>query len=199
VAALLQLACVLITIIVVSTLGWEPDTAGEYFSLLQNDRLVGLIRLDFTTLILLSLFSITSFRIYAGLRRSHKAYAALAIGLIYVGMTLALANHSAFSMIRLSDLYAAATTVAQEAQLLAVGEVMIASDMWNSTTWFLAGIFLQGALVFISAIMLGSKNFSKGTAYTGILSNGFDLARVFIASSCLGWLKPSNISLAHST
>lgn len=39
VAALIQLACVLMTIIVAFTVGVEPKTADEYFTVLQNDRL----------------------------------------------------------------------------------------------------------------------------------------------------------------
>jgi uncharacterized membrane protein len=110
--------------------------------------------------------------IYAALRRSHQAYTALATALVFVGMILALANHSAFSMIHLSDQYAAATTAAQRAQLLAAGEAVIASDRWHSTAGFLAGIFMQGGFVFISVVMLQGKEFSKGTAYTGLLANG---------------------------
>jgi hypothetical protein len=165
---------------VVSTLGAEPATAAEYFRVLGDDRLVGLIRLDFTTLLLLSLFPFTTLGIYAALRRSNQAYAVLATIIILAGMMLGLANHSAFSMIHLSDQFAAATSLAQQEQLLAAGEAVIASDMWNSTAGFLAGIFMQGAFVFISVVMLRSKEFSRWTAYTGILANGLDLAHVFI-------------------
>lgn len=105
-AALIQLACVLMTIIVAFTVGVEPKTADEYFTVLQNDRLVGLLRLDFSTLILISLVPITAFGIYAALRRCHRAYAALTTALIFIGTMLALANHSAFSMTHLSDQYA---------------------------------------------------------------------------------------------
>ena len=59
--------------------------------------------------------------------------------------------------------------------------LVIASNMWNSTAGFLAGIFMQGGFVFISFIMLGSKEFSRGTATSGILSNGLDLIHVFVA------------------
>ena len=84
-------------------------------------------------------------------------------------------------MIRLSDLHAAATSAAQKDQLLAVGEAVIASDMWHSTAGFLAGIFMQGAFVFISVIMLRTPEFGKATAVTGILANGLDLLHVFVA------------------
>ncbi|MCP4168550.1 MAG: hypothetical protein GY759_22025 [Chloroflexi bacterium] len=181
VAALIQLACVVITIIVGTIAGAEPSTAEEYFTVLQHDGLLGVLRLDFATLLLICLFTITPFGILAGLRRSYPVYAALATALIYVGTILALANHSAFSMIRLSDLFATASSAAQQDQLLAAGEAVIASDMWNTTAGFLAGIFMQGAFVFISVVMLRSKEFSKGTAVTGLFANGFDLVHVFVA------------------
>jgi hypothetical protein len=63
---------------------------------------------------------------------------------------------------------------------VAAGEAIIASDMWNSTAGFMAGILLQGAGVLISIILLRSSNFSRITAYAGILANGFDLAQHLI-------------------
>jgi hypothetical protein len=80
-------------------------------------------------------------------------------------------------MLHLSDQYAAATTAAQRSQLLAAGEAIIASDMWNSSGGFMAGILLQGAGVLISVVMLRSQDFSRVTAYAGLLGNGFDLAQ----------------------
>ena len=81
---------------------------------------------------------------------------------------------------QLSDRYAAATTDVQRSQLLAAGEAIIASEMWNSTAGFMAGILLQGSGVFISIVMLRSKMFSKWTVYAGILANGFDLVQHII-------------------
>lgn len=167
VVALIQLVCVVITIVVVATVGVEPNTPDGYFTMLQNNRLEALLRLDFTTLIQLSLFPITAFGIYAAFRRTHRAYAALTTALVIIGITLALATHSAFSIIRLNDQYALATTAAQRDQLLAAAEALIASDMWRSTGGFMAGLFMQGGLAFISIVMLRSKRFGKGTAITG--------------------------------
>jgi hypothetical protein len=84
-------------------------------------------------------------------------------------------------MVNLSDRYAAASSAAQQEQLLAVGEAVLAANMWNSTAGFLAGIFMQGGFVFISFVMLRGQDFSKGTAYTGILSNGLDFIHLFVA------------------
>jgi hypothetical protein len=183
VAAFIQLTCVLVTIVIGTMAGAEPSTAEEYFTVLQNDGAMGLLRLDFTTLLLICLFAITPFGILAAFRRSNPAYAALATGLIYIGIILALANHSAFSMIRLSDLHETATSAAHREQLLAAGEAVIATDMWNTTAGFLAGIFMQGGFMFISIVMLRSKEFGKGTAVTGLLANGLDWIHVFVMLS----------------
>jgi len=180
IVAWIQLACVLVTMVVMTIVGGEPSTAAEYFEAL-NGGVAGLLRLDFTTLILLALFPFLAMGIYAAFHRSRQAYAMLAMILILVGTLLGLANHSAFSMMYLSDLYAAATTPAQQAQLLTAGEAVIASDMWNTSAGFLAGIFMQGGFVFISFVMLRSPGFSKWTASTGVLSNGLDFIHVFVA------------------
>jgi hypothetical protein len=179
-ATLAQLLCLLLSVVAGIAVGSEPATAQEYFAMLQNDRVVGLMRLDFPTLVMICLFSITSYGIYGALRRSDGAYAGLATALIYVGVVLALANHSALSMIRLSDLYAVATTAAAHEQLLVAGEAIIAGDMWRSTSGLLAGIFMQGGFVLVSMLMLRSTAFSKGTAVSGLAANGLDFLHVFV-------------------
>jgi hypothetical protein len=179
IVAWLQLACVLITSIVLTIVGGEPATAAEYYGAL-NGGIAGLLRLDFATLILVALMPFVALGLYAAFHQSRPAYALLAMIMILMGTFLALANHSAFSLMHLGDLYAVASPVAQ-AQLLTVGEAVIASDMWHTTAGFLAGIFMQGGFVFISFVMLRTPGFGKGTAYTGILANGLDLLHVFIA------------------
>ena len=178
IVAWIQLACVLLMMVYVPLIGWLPTTAEAYYTTLQNDGLVGILRLDLATLILVSLFPFVSVGLYAAFRRSRPAYALLALVMILTGTLLALVNESAFSMMYLSDLHAAATTAAQQEQLLTAGEAVIAGNMWNSTAGFLAGIFMQGGFVFISFVMLRDKRFSRFTAYSGILSNGLDLIHV---------------------
>ncbi len=180
VATFVQLACTLMTLIVAISLGSEPTTADEYFTVLQQDRLVGILRMDFASLINVMLFTIVSFAVYMVLRRINEAYAALATALVFVGVAIALTSHSAFSMIYISDQYALATTAAQRSQLLAAGTAVIASDWWHSTGGLMAGLFLQGGTVLLSWIMLRSQQFSKATAYAGMLANGLDWIHVLV-------------------
>jgi hypothetical protein len=180
VATLISLVCSLTTMIVMIVVGGEPSTATEYFTLLQSDKIVGLLRLDFPSVINLTFYYLMFFGLYAALRRVDGAYAALATALAFVGITLWLATHSAFSMISLSDQYAVAITDAQRSRLLAAGDAIIASDMWHSTGARMGGILLQSAAVLISVVMLRSKIFSKIIAYVGILTHGLDLAHLII-------------------
>ncbi|MBA7580982.1 hypothetical protein ES708_22881 [subsurface metagenome] len=76
----MQFVCTIIIIIVTSTLGLKPTSAHEYFTLLQSDRIVGLLRDDFSSLIIISLYLVTFFALYGALRRVNGVYAALANG-----------------------------------------------------------------------------------------------------------------------
>lgn len=180
VAALLQLLCTLSTIVVVLVLGDEPTTAAGYFTMLQQNRLNGVLRMDFGSLFNVLLFSVTSFAVYAALRGSHDLYAAFATALVFLGVTIGVANHAGLSLIYLSDQYALATTAAERTWLLAAATAVIATNWWHSTSGVLAGIFLQGGMVLLSLMMLRGRFFSRTTAYTGLLANGFDLVHVVV-------------------
>lgn len=181
VVVLIQLVLVVISLVMAFTMGREPETAEGYVAMFQANRFEALLRLDFATLIQLSLFPITAMGIYAALRKTHSAYAVLAASLVIVGITLALASNSGLSMIRLVDRYELASTAAQREQLLAAAEAVISADMWHSTAGFMSGLFMQGGLAFISAVMLRSKRFSKVTAITGLVANGLDWLHVPVA------------------
>lgn len=180
VAALMQLACVLVIFIVSFALGPKPNIASEYYALLQANKFTGLLRSDLASLLIIALYLGTFSGICAALRRAHGAYAALATTLVFLGVTICLATDSVLSMLYLSNQYAAATTDAMRSQLLTAGEAVIASDLWHSSGGFIAGILLQGGGVLISLVMLRSKDFSKVTAYAGLVANGADLAQHII-------------------
>lgn len=180
IAALAQFGCVIASTIIAFGVGVEPTTANEYFTVLSQDRLAGILRLDFTTMLNVLLFALTAFAIFAALPRKVKLYAGLGAALVFVGVALGLSTHSAFSMIHLADQYAAATTETQKTMLLAAGEAVIASDWWNSTGGFFSGLFLQGGMAYLSLLMLRGKVFSKGAAYSGLLGNGLDWVHVLV-------------------
>jgi len=151
-----------------------PTTTIGWFTLLQNNRLLGLLDLDILYVADQALLIPIFLALYVALRRANKAYMALATILGIIGTTVYLATNNAFSMLYLSDQYAAATTDAQRSLFLAAGEAILAVS--QGTGWYLFNILGAVAPLIVSAVMLRSNIFSKITAYLGILGNALGLA-----------------------
>lgn len=177
VSALLQLVVVVSYFFVIAILGGTPTSLEEYLTLLQSNPLVGFLRGDLFNMLIVALYLGLTPGLYLALRRVGPIGSAFSSLLIFIAVTLCFTSNSDFSLFHLSKQYAAATTEAQRAQLLAAGEALIASNMWNSSGAYISGLFLQGAGVVLSVIMLRSNSFSKVTAIAGLLGNGLDLAQ----------------------
>ena len=175
VSAILQLVSILAYSILLGVLGPRPTSAAEYFDIYQSSPLEAFLRGDFLLLVLIGLYLGTFPALYVALRRLSPVYTALATLFTILAVAGSFATESSFSLLHLGEQYVNATSDAMYAQLQAAGEAVIASDMWNSSAAYVGGILLQGSGVMISVIMLRSKDFSKITAYSGLLGNGFDL------------------------
>jgi hypothetical protein len=178
IAAFVLIVYSLATMVQMVVLGGQPATAAQAFDLLQHTRIVGLLRLDLPTVAVLPLYYLLFLGLYAALKQSDRANALLSTVLAFAGVTLVLATPTALSMIPLSDKFAAATTEAARAQLLAAGEAIMAADIWHATGAILGGVLLQCGAVLISVVMLRGGVFSKTTAWLGILMHGLDLAHI---------------------
>ena len=178
VAAWLLLVYSLATMVQIAVVGGQPETAAAAFRLLQEDRVVGLLRLDLPTVLALPLYYVLFLGLFAALRRVDPARTTLATALAFAGLTLVLATPMGLSMLPLADRYAAATTEETRGQLLAVGETILATEMWHSTSAFVGGLLLQGAAVLVSVVMLRTGVFSRTTARVGILTHGLDLVHI---------------------
>ena len=100
VAALILIVYSLATIAQVVLLGGQPGSAAEVFSLLQHHRIVGLLRLDMPTILILPLYYLLFLGLFAALYQTNRAYVILATSLVFVGVTLVLATPTALSMMR---------------------------------------------------------------------------------------------------
>jgi len=180
VAAFILLVYSFATMAQLVVVGGQPATAAEAFNLLQENKILGLLRLDLPTVLAVPLYYLIFLGLFAALRRADCAYAALSTVLAFVGVTLFLAALAALSMISLSEKHAAAKTEAVRVQLEAAGEAILASDMWHGTGPFMGGILLQSGAVLVSVVMLRSNVFSKKIAYVGILTHGLDLAHIVL-------------------
>ena len=167
----------LATILQMAMLGGPPSTAAEAFQLLQQNKVLGLLRLDFATVLVLPLYYLLFFGFFAALKDTDRTHAAIATALVFIGLTLVLAMPTALPLMALSEKYAAATSMTIKVQYLAAGEAVLATDIWHGTGAYLGGIFLQTGAVWISLVMLRGV-FSKLTAYVGVITHGFDLVHI---------------------
>jgi len=151
-----------------------PTTTNGWFTLLQNNRLLGLLDLDILYVADQALLIPIILALYVALRQVNKAYMSLATILGIVAATVYFATNNAFSMLYLSDQYAATTTDAQRSLFLAAGEAILAVS--QGTGWYVFNILGAVSLLIVSAVMLRTNIFSKITAYLGILGNALGLA-----------------------
>jgi hypothetical protein len=178
--ALIFIVYSLVTMILLIVIGGQPDSASEAFKMLQENRIIGLLRLDLLTLLIVPFYYVIFLGIYVALKNTDMAIATLGTLIAFAGVTLFLATPSVFSWLALNGKFTAATTDVQRQHLLAAGEAILASDMWHSSGAIIGGLLMLIGALIVSVVMLKSDNFGKGTAYVGIVAHGLDLLRSMV-------------------
>jgi hypothetical protein len=163
-----------------------PTSALDWFSLLQSNRLVGLILLDVCDLINYALVCLIFLALTGVLSRASRSATLITTACVLVATAVTFASNQAFAMLRLSDQYVAATTGAQQAMALAAGEALLAiqgtGTIWPGSGYCLSLFLVLLAGLIISVVMLRSRIFGRAAAWSGILANVFGLAYfVFLA------------------
>jgi Domain of unknown function (DUF4386) len=158
-----------------------PADPIDWFNLLQNHRLLGLAYLGIFDLVNVLLIGLMMLAVFAALRRSNPSLTLLAISLGFLGIAVYLASNTAFSMLSLSEQYAAANRESQRAALLAAGQALLALNRFSSSGGhpgsggYLSLFLIAASGLIFSWALLQRDGFSKPTAYCGILANALDL------------------------
>jgi hypothetical protein len=176
--AIILLIYSLVTMVILLGLCGQPATAQEILDMLRQNRLVGLLRLDALTTLVMPLYYLLFLGLYIALRKTHQLGATLTLLLGCAGLTLFLAAPSFVSWITLSDKFALATNDAQRTLLLAAGETILTTDLWHSSGAFVGGLLLQTSTLLISLVMLRGNTFGKSTAWVGVVTHSLDLAHI---------------------
>lgn len=180
IAAFIFFIYCLATMLQIAVLGGPPDSVGEAFRVLQQNKVLGLLRLDFATVLVLPLYYLLFFGLFAALKDTDRTHATIGTVLVFLGVTLVLAMPTALPLMALSEKYATATSDAMKAHLLAAGEAVLGTDIWHGTGAYMGGIFVQTGAVWISVVMLRGGVFGKATAYLGIITHGLDLVHIVV-------------------
>jgi hypothetical protein len=157
----------------------HPSNAVGWFTLLQDDKILGLILLDVVDLVNYALVGLIFLALYGALRRVSECAMVTATTFGFAGIAVYFASNQAFAMLSLSDQYAAATTDAQRSRFLAAGEALLAINnpgtIYQGTGIHTSLFLVLLAGLIISIVMLRSSVFSKATAWVGIVANGICL------------------------
>jgi hypothetical protein len=151
-----------------------PSGAAEWFGLLQDQRLIGLILLDVVDLVNYALVGLILLALYAALTRANRGAMVVAAACGLIGIGVAFASNQALALLSLSGRYAAATTEAQRAMLLSAGEALLAINQGTGYTCSLLLVTISDLVV--SLAMLRSDVFSRSTAIVGLVAHGFQLS-----------------------
>ena len=137
IAAILSEIVIFIGIVAYFIYPYAPgnQSTESIFLLLQENKLGGLISLDFH-LVLGNLFGIILFlALYVSLKKVNPSYALIALVVGLVADILIIPARPISELFSLSGLFAAATTEVAKSQYLAAGEALLA--LFNGTSWFL--------------------------------------------------------------
>ncbi|MFO7678540.1 MAG: hypothetical protein R6X34_00670 [Chloroflexota bacterium] len=154
-----------------------PTTVADWYALLQANPFVGLSLLAVFDLVNYILVGVIFLALGAALWQANKSVAALALASGLVGVTLNLASNISLTMFSFSQRYAAATSAAQRADLLAAGQTVLAgNDPLTAVpgTGALVSLLLVGLAGLLFSVLL--LPFYRGTAVLGLLAGGCDLA-----------------------
>ena len=171
-AALTVIAFMVIQIFIFIT--WPPpSTAIDWFSLFQNNALVGLLDMDLLLIADYVLLALMNLALWAALQRENQAFMTTALILQVIGTATYFASTVAFEMLSLSHHYAVASTEAERSMILAAGEVMVVT--WQGTAFNVSYILGAFSMLIVSIVMLRSNKFGKLAAYAGILGGAAGL------------------------
>jgi hypothetical protein len=154
-----------------------PNTISGWFDLFQRSALVAILDFWGMEIPMYFMFILVFLALYVLLKDTNPNLMALVLICIIVGSAIFLSTNNPFSMLTLSNQYAAATADYERSALLAAGQVLLATTNQRAVGGFNIGLFLISiAGLITSAVILQRRVFSRSTAYIGILAFGLSLA-----------------------
>lgn len=149
-----------------------PSDALGWFTLLQENGILGVILLDILDIIDYLLVGLLFLALYFPLRKEYQGNMLIAITTAFIGIATSISSNIAFSMLSLSEHYVNATTDAQRSLLLAAGEAVLAIS--SSTGYYTGFVLLAIACLIVSVTMLRCMIFGKPIAIAGIMASACD-------------------------
>jgi len=155
----------------------QPGMVSGWFMLFQGNWIIGLLDFWGLEVPMYIMFTLVFLALYVVLRKANQSWMAIALTFALLGIGIFFATNNPFTMLSLSNQYAAAVTDAQRSAFLAAGQTVLANTGQRAVGGFNMGLFLVSvAGLIISLVMLRSNSFSRLTACMGILTFALSLA-----------------------
>jgi len=148
---------------------WPPPSdVSEFFIVLKNTPLIGLLNLDLLYSLTVLFMGYLYLAFFVALKDTHKSLSLIALTLGLIGVAIYFNSHVSFEMLSLSKQYSLAESGNERIMFLTSGKVMLTKYKGTS---FGAYYILNGiSLVLFSIAMLTAEVFSKRIALTGLVS-----------------------------
>jgi hypothetical protein len=128
--------------VIVFALSPQPGAVGEWFELLQRNRLIGLLGLWVLEVPLYLMYALVFLALFVALRPAGRSAITVSLAFAFLGIGVFLATNNPFSMLSLSDQQAVATSEAERSALLAAGQAALANTGQRAVGGFNTGLFL---------------------------------------------------------
>lgn len=154
-----------------------PQSAAEWYTLLQTNPFIGLASLAVFDLVNYFLVGLIFLALTVAVWQRNKSLVTMALTGGLVGIAVSFASNISLTMLSLSQRYATATSEVQKAELLAVGQTVLATNdpqaAFPGTGAYVSLLLIALAGVLFSLVLLRSN---RATAIVGLLASGCDLA-----------------------
>lgn len=147
---------------------WPPPASVDgFFQLFRENKFLGLLSMDLLYIVNNTLLILFYLGIFSVLKRQSFSAALIALVLGVVGVAAYYSSNTAFEMLSLAKLHAAADE-AQRTVFLAAGQSML--EVYKGTAFDTYYILNGIALIVFAVLCLQSRVFSKTTAVIGLLA-----------------------------
>lgn len=154
-----------------------PQSAVEWYVLLQTNPFIGLASLAVFDLVNYFLVGLLFLALAVAFWQRNKSLVIIALAAGLVGIAVSFASNISLTMLSLSQRYASATSDAQSAELVAIGQAVLATNdpsaAYPGTGAYVSLLLIALAGLLFSLVMLRSN---RATAIVGLLASGCDLA-----------------------
>lgn len=175
IAAILSAVSIAFAIVAYFIWPYKGNTSSieDILTVLQTDRIGGLIALDVSMLIIGPITILMFLALFIVLRRVDEPIALLALIMNMMAIALVIVCRPLVELVMLSDQFSLATDSIEKSRILAAGEPL--RLQLDGTAWAIQTAFLMIAGLINNTLMLRTTNFKKRTAWTGIVISAIGL------------------------